>query len=761
MEDGPAALILSDMLAQFLIGSLLSAPSPAPAGIVLDSASRHRPQLRLQSLAANWVPDALGRAETSNRRLPRGRLQEASAPFVGNWVGDFAAFKRMWPKAVADGSWQFLVTGFWRAVQGLNTDFGDPPSRAAWPGILDAWDAWVETVDPSFRATLGEMTSTELCRPGRPYSLQAVAPGSRYSVDLSPARVQGTVVARVQRYVRKGLSFGRLVPMPAPAPWTPKGSEPWSVSLPEPGLYRIVLRSEGWYQQFLVQATEVGSMAVPTDSGSLVWAPGGKGRKWLVWKTAAGKVDSAPIGDAPLHVGLAPSADSGLVGVACGQDLSILRLRRPRTAQGSIVFGSKDKDWYGRPAMSAPRPESMSNTWSASLVATPDAVEPGALVRVAGLVRRAGPYGLPDSARADSVELRIDTGRGPSVHRNVATTPSGLWADSIVVRNQSSFTLERVWSRGKVVVTNACKLAMVRVRDTAAAVLPGRASFHSGGSRPAGAVEHRLQPDSSRLVLLASGKALDWKYPVRPGDTVLTVPPQAAAAGGWSVERLDARGPEWTHERAEILFDPPKGEGWMPLTVAPGLPDSVQAGSAIALSLRPRLGAPSPAEVFLAVGPDTLAGELGGMAEFLGRAWARSEMSFPDQRVNALGINNMGSVLADFDEETEPNRFARLGILTFPGPCVRCRPWTGSFTSSSAYGYEQPCSIGYSYGPAVPAAARLPGPDLWAGPFAVGTDGRLPDGFRWPIRPGRYRVQLWGIDASGRVLAWEKAVAVR
>ena len=129
------------MLAQFLIGSLLSAPSPAPAGIVLDSASRHRPQLRLQSLAANWVPDALGRAETSNRRLPRGRLQEASAPFVGNWVGDFAAFKRMWPKAVADGSWQFLVTGFWRAVQGLNTDFGDPPSRAAWPGILDAWDA--------------------------------------------------------------------------------------------------------------------------------------------------------------------------------------------------------------------------------------------------------------------------------------------------------------------------------------------------------------------------------------------------------------------------------------------------------------------------------------------------------------------------------------------------------------------------------------------------------------------------------------------
>lgn len=739
---------------------LLTSTSFSTEGrIVFDSTGVRRPRIHLPALARQWTPDAFAKAETSNKRQSRKLLAEYSAPFKGRWEDDFAVFKKRWSKAVADGTWQLLVTGFWRAINGLNEDFGDSPTKEQWVRMMDEWDAWMETTDPRLRATLGEMTGREFCKGASSFGRPVVAPGSEFALDFSRARVEGPVTARVQRYVRKGLSFDRLVPAKGPAPWTPGTSPYWSIRLADPGLYRIVLRSKAWYQQVLLEVSDVRTMTVATDSGALVWAPGGAKRKWLLWKTASGKVDSAPIGEAPLHLGFSEQADSALVGVASGQDLSVLRMRLPRLGQAAIVFGSRDLDWHGRPVSSAPRPETMAFAWAASIVATPDAVESGAVARASGVVRRMDPYGRPDSARADSLELEIDTGNG-SIRRRVPVSPEGLWTDSVVLHSDGGFSLERLWSGGRVVAENLCRMAHVRVRNGASGTLAGRREQERDGTP--GAVRHRLQPDSARLLILATGKALDWKYPASPGDTAYEVPMQPTAAGGWSLERIDVAGSGWTHDRVDVLFDPPKGEGWMGLTVG-AQPDSVAAGSPLDLVIVPRHGKTAPAAVFVALMDDSLAGTLDGMGDLLGKAWARSELSFPDQALSAVGINNMGSMIASYDEDADLDRFVRLGLRVFPGPCVRCHPWTGSYSDGSLANYrpQQQCSIGYTFGPGTKAPAPLSAPSIWEGPVAVGPDGVVPGSLHWPSRPGRHRLQVWGIDMSGRLLAWEKSVVVR
>lgn len=740
--------------------------SSAPS-VVFDSAGVRRPQLRLSNLAMDWRPPLLADAEPVwLPRLPRKRLTEAATPFQGSWAADFPRFKRMWPSAVKDGSWQVLVAAFWRRIQGLDSDFGDGPSRDEWPALLAQWADWIETIDIRLRPSLGEVTGRELCRAPKVYGGPVVEPGGSVLVDPSRAVAKGPISIRIQRFERKGLAFVNLVSLPSPKPWTPGADDEGflRIQLPQAGLYRVVLRAPGWYHQLLLQATSIPTMTAPTDSGVLIWAPGGgkNTKKHLVWKRRDGQIDSVRLGNAPLHVGLSAADDSGLVAVAIGQELSPLRLRRPRPAQATALFGSMEMDWYGRPSNRPPRRDAMDFAWQAALVATPSAVEEGDWMRVSGLVRRLDPYGRPDSAQADSVILIVDQDSMPSLRKAISPDAWGILADSIRISRDARLMLEAIHADGREVIAFYGATAQVRVRRPATGCLNAQDSADMAAA-PARAEESSFYNEipTGALAVLSNGRVLDWRFVDPAGDRTLRIPPQAEAAAGGTVDLLVPGKADWTMHRTHDRSNEQDGEAWMGLTMSP-VADTVAAGSKLELRIVPRNGDHASTRLMVSLTPDSLAGSLTSLNVFHGKAWGGQELTMPDQNVQRLGVNNFASPWDELDNGREPDRLGRLGLLANPALCIRCRPWTGSYSSGGRNPQPPHNSASFTIR-SVPCRSSDPiqAPAIWTGPIALSEDGRVPGDHRWPASPGRYRLQAWGIDEVGRHLGWEKVVVVR
>jgi hypothetical protein len=113
------------------------------------------------------------------------------------------------------------------------------------------------------------------------------------------------------------------------------------------------------------------------------------------------------------------------------------------------------------------------------------------------------------------------------------------------------------------------------------------------------------------------------------------------------------------------------------------------------------------------------------------------------------------------DKRRDPDLFERIGMRPFPPICIVCGPWIGSWDTKAGKA-QLPGSCGWSF-PARDCAKQDPRGLHAAFSARVPTDsvGTVRLEATWPELPGAWRLQAWGMDASGRILAWERTVRIR
>lgn len=747
--------------------SLLLAGSAAIAA--LDSAGRRHPQVHLPDVAPSWTPRILkdrlildvgdGEVATAARAL----LARSNALYGGEWNGDFARFRARWPRSLADNSWPVAVAAFWRSRgdEDLRSPAGRPGGSA--PLALQEWVRWMETTDPKVRLALADLTSRELSTPGA-LGATDLAVGESLALDLSGCRFDGPVRVRIERIVRRGLSFQELRPHAAVQTWKPPVAKPVWTSRPwsEPGLFRVVWEARGFYQQALVRVGRIEIFSIPTDSGMLVWAdPNAQNPTKIVWMDRRGRIDSLAADlSRPLHIGFPASSDSGLVGVVSGNGFATLRLRRPRPLHHQTLGWTEERDRGGLPLLVPPRVHGRSG-WTASSLLERDVFETGEWLRVSGWMRHMDAYGRPDSLRGDSLEWSLEPFFGAATRRWVKPDARGRWTDSVKVRLKGRVHVTALAAGGVVVKDEFCETGSVfRVRDAERSCLESRHGDSSLSSAPDTIrLDLRRKSNPPSLVVVTQGRALDWRLATDDSGFVADIPSDPALANGAAVLLVSPAPRGWNGWRQALESEPRCTESRFPLAVQATMPPVAKQGTPLpALRVVARSGPPPDLTLSLRLVPEEYAASLQPLCQALGQGWAASEVYTGEAAWKPLGLGE--TEFQSYDRRRDPDLFARIGVRTLPPLCIACRPWVGSWEPRGANaelrstcgwtGQDQPCH----------RSSSLPLERFRILETPIDSTGAVAAKMAWPKWPGLWRLQAWGIDALGRVLAWERTIRV-
>lgn len=740
------------------------------APLVLDSAGRRQPAIHLVEVAPSWAPSVLRDrlvlevGEGPGADAARAALARAAATYGGDWKSDFARFRSRWLRSLADNSWSVEVAAFWRtrADEELPSRSGLQGPAAA--SELQEWVRWMESADPRVRWDLADLTSRELSTPGV-LSPTDIDVGGIVTLDLSRSRFDGPVRVRVERLVRKGLSFLETRGFGPVQTWKPPAAKPvWSSrSWPEPGLFRIVWEAKGFYQQAFVRVGGLEPIAFPTDSGMLVWAgPSGGGASRIVWMGRRGKVDSLAVDlSVPLHIGFPPASDSGLVALVSGNAFATLRLHRPAPDLQERLGLTEERDRHGLPLLVPPRRQGRSG-WTAASLLERDAYEKGEWLRVSGWMRHLDPYGRPDSLRGDSLEWSVEPFSGAPTRRWAKPDASGWWTDSAKVELKGRVHVTALAAEGRLLKEEFCETGtLYRVRDAERSCLEiGDAEAPLPAAPDTLWLDLRRKSDLPALAVLTQGRALDWR--LATGDSALLprIPKTPALAGGASIllAAPSASG-GWTGWRQSLEQELACSQRRFPLAVETDLPAKPRKGSPLpSLRVVARTGPVPSLKVSVRLVPDGYAAPLQPLCRILDRSWAVSEVYTGEAAWKPLGLGEPD--FQSYGRRRDPDPFARIGVRSLPPLCIACGPWTGSWKTQPGDA-SLPSGCGWT-SPDRPCehAGTIPVLRFSVREARVDSTGELRTGLAWPETPGSWRLQAWGIDSLGRVLAWERTVGI-
>jgi hypothetical protein len=747
--------------------SLLLAVSSAVAG--LDSAGRRAPRLHLPEVAPSWTPALLkdrlileigdgAAAEAAREALP-----PLSAAYTGAWTADFAKFRSQWPRSLANRSWPIAVAAFWRSRGDEEPQARPGLQSPSGPAMLQEWVRWMESTDPKVRLALADLTSRELSTPGA-LGATDLAIGESLVLDLSRSRFDGPLRVRTERILRRGLSFQETRPYGSVQIWTPPVAKPVWSSKPwmEPGLFRVVWEARGFYQQALVRVGRLEVFSIPTDSGMLVWADKTlPDSTRIVWMDRRGKVDSVAADlSRPLHIGFPVPADSGLVGIVSGTGFATLRLRRPRPSHHEALGWAEERDRIGRPLLVPSRTRGRAG-WVAASLLDREVFEKGDWMRVSGWMRRMDAYGRPDSSRGDSLRWSVEPFFGPATHRWVKPDAAGRWTDSIRVQRKGRVHVTALAAGGAVFHDAFCEIGSVyRVRDADRSCLESRPP-DSGLSSAPDTIRLDLRTKSTlpALLVLTQGRALDWRFATDDNGLQAKIPFHPTLAAGASVLLVSSASGGWNGWRQALESEPSCTESRFPLGLSATLPAVAKKGSPLPpLRVVARTGPPPAMTVSLRLVPDEFAASLKPLCQALGRGWAASEVYTGDAAWRPLGLGE--PPFQSYDQRRDPDPFVRIGVRTQPPLCIACGPWTGSWEARAGKA-EVPSGCGWA-GQDEPClkSGKIPAERILVVEAPIDSTGSLVTPLSWPKWPGRWRLQAWGIDAQGRVLAWERTVRV-
>lgn len=755
------------MIMFLLTTALLAGPTVATP---LDSVGIRQPRIRLPEVSGSWASAllrdrmVLDAGETRGAEKARMALAQSNARYRGEWKSDFAKFRSRWPRALSDGSWPIEVAALWRtrSDQELSTRPGLRGTTG--PAMLQDWVRWLETSAPGVRFALADLTGRELSNPGV-VGAQGLAVGDSLSLDLSQVRFDGPVRIRIEQFVRRGLALHDLRAVQPPQTWKAPAAKPvWtSKPLTTPGLYRFVWQARGYYQQALVRVGDLRLLGISTDSGMLLWASGQKTKtSKLLWMTRQSKLDSLEIDlSKPVHLGFPAIADSGLLAVVAGEDFTTFRLHRPRPAQQDQANLTEERDRRGLPLRVAPRIWGRSG-WQAASVLERDAFEPGELLRVSGWMRHLDAYGRPDRLRGDSLQWSIEPFSGPPTRRWVQPDSLGRWNDSAPVARKGRVHVRALAAGGEILKDDFCEPGSVfRIRDIDKSCLDARTSDSIDGfGIDTLDIVARGRTSGPSLLLAVQGRALDWVYSASDTAPRARLPSSPELAGGVSALLVTPTTGGWAGVRQSLEPEDACRESRFPLTIATRLSSIAKAATPIPpLEVRARSGPLPSMTISVRLVPDGLAASLGPMCRMQGQSRAASEIYTGEADWSPLGLGEIE--FQSYGKRRDPDLFARIGLRTLPPLCIACGPWRGSWDAGIGKA-DLPSGCGWS-SPDLPCATSEPisREKIQIVQVAVGTDGAVATGLNWPKWPGSWRLQAWGIDAFGRLLAWEKSIQVR
>ncbi len=736
---------------------------------VFDSIGARRPAIRIPEIAPSWAPATL-----TNRLVPdigegarsekaRALLRSWSATFRGGWKSDFAEFRRRWPKSHSDGTWPVLAASFWRSRPDQELQSAPGLSGLSAAASLAEWVRWLETAPLAARLALADVTSRELSKPGA-IDATTLPVGGSFSLDLSSARFDGPVRISIERLARRGTEFS--LRRESEHTWNAPAARPvWtSKAHASPGLYRYVWTANGFYQQALVHVGNLKVVGIPTDSGMLVWAHGtAKAPTRLVWKSKSGKTDSLTVDlSAPAHLGFPRGSDSGLVGVVSGTEFATLRLRRARPARQEELGLPEQRDRRGLPILVGPRPGGSSG-WHATSLLERDAYEPGETMRFSGWMRHFDPYGEPDKRRPDSLRWTLEPFSGKEVHRWVPVDSNGFWQDSATVGIKGRLRVSALAAQGAIQEPSYCDPGNIfRVSDPANSCLEDLDRSPLPAGEP-DTIEVELDQDQARagMLVLTRGKALDWRRFTDTSGARIRIPADHRLSGGASMVVVTPTPDGWSAWRGRVSGTDACAESRFPLRIATDPARQVPAGSPIpALAVRDASGAGvAGMSISVRLVPDATAASLRPLCAALDRSTASTEAYTGDGTWTTWGL--VEPEFQSVDKRRDPDVFERIGVRPFPPICIVCGPWKGSWDTKPGKA-RLPGSCGWSF-PTRDCAKRdrLGFREAFSVRVATDSSGTVDLGATWPGQAGAWRLQAWGIDASGRILAWERTVHVR
>lgn len=736
---------------------------------VLDSAGTRRPEARLPEIASSWSPATLRDrlvpdiGEGSRSEKARALLRNWTGSFRGDWKSDFAEFRRRWPKSLSDGTWPVLVSAFWRSRPDQELQSAPGLSGLSAAASLAEWVRWQETTPLSARLALADITSRELSKPGA-VDTTTLPVGGSFSLDLSSARFDGPVRISIERFARRGTDFS--LRSESAQTWAAPAARPvWtSQTHSSPGLYRYVWTANGFYQQALVHVGNLQVVGIPTDSGMLVWAHGAaKAGTRLVWKSKSGKTDSLAVDlSAPVHVGFPRGSDSGLVGVVSGKEFATLRLRRARPERQEALGLTEQRDRRGLPILVGPRLGGTSG-WHAASLLERDAFEPGETMRFSGWMRHFDAYGAPDKRRADSLRWSLEPFSGKETQRWVAVDSNGFWQDSVVIGIKGRLRVSALAAEGAIQEASYCDAGnLFRVFDLDNSCLEDRVRSPLLPGAP-DTIEVGLDEEQCRpgLFVLTQGRALDWRHLADPSGARIRIPADHRLSGGASVVVVTPKPDGWSAWRGRVAGTNACVESRFPLSIRTELPADVAAGSPLpGLAVQNASGVPvAGMTISVRLVPDATAATLRPLCAAFDKVRASTEAYTGDGNWTTWGL--VEPEFQSVDRRRDPDVFERIGVRPFPPICIVCGPWSGSWDTKAGKA-ELPGSCGWSF-PTRDCAKqdRLGLGEAFSARIATDSAGVVHLPATWPGRPGAWRLQAWGMDASGRILAWERTLRVR
>ena len=751
--------------------TLLLALLPTGFGTMasLDSAGLRRPQIHLSEVSPSWAPRALKNrlilevGDGAGADAARASLAQSSGLYSGEWKSDFAKFRSRWPRCLADNSWPVAVAAFWRSRGDEELQSRTGLQGPAAPPMLQEWVHWMEEADPKVRLALADLTSRELSTPGA-MGATDLAVGDSFTLDLSKSRFDGPVRVRVEQIVRKGLSFLDSRPYGSGQTWKPPvakpvwSSKPWTT----PGLFRIVWEARGFYQQALIRVGGLELFSIPTDSGMLVWAGGTNNASTkIVWMDKQGKVDSLAVDlSRPLHLGFPQASDSGLLAVVSGNEFATLRLRRPRPSQHELLGLAEERDRRGLPVLVPPRIQARSG-WTAASLLERETYEAGEWLRVSGWMRHLDPYGRPDNLRGDSLEWSLEPFFGASTRRWVKPDAWGRWKDSAKVQLKGRVHVTALAAAGTILKDEFCESGSVyRVRDEDHSCTESGSTDSSLAWTPDTVrLDLRKKSQLPSLLVMTQGRALDWLYATVDSSLQAKIPATPALAGGASVLLVAPSSRGWNGWRQTLEHELTCNESRFALGIQSSLPAIAKKGTHLPpLRVVARTGPPASMSVSLRLVPVEFAASLKPLCRSLGQAWAASEVYTGDEAWSPLGLGEPD--FQSYDQRRDPDPFVRIGVRTLPPLCIACGPWVGSWEPRTSKA-DLPAACGWtSQDPPCLRTGTIPVGRFLSQEAPVDSSGTIGTELSWPKWAGAWRIQAWGIDSLGRILAWERTIRV-
>jgi hypothetical protein len=301
--------------------------------------------------------------------------------------------------------------------------------------------------------------------------------------------------------------------------------------------------------------------------------------------------------------------------------------------------------------------------------------------------------------------------------------------------------------------------SLYRVRDADRSCLAGPTDSSLAWSPDTIHVDLRKKSTLPSLLVMTQGRALDWLFAPQDSDLQAKIPSTPMSAAGASVLLVAPSSHGWSGWRQSLEHEQVCTESRFPLAIETSLPAIAKKGTPLPpLRVVARTGRPSALTVSLRLVPDEFAASLKPLCRILGRAWASSEVYTGDAPWNPLGLGETD--FQNFDQRRDPDPFVRLGMRPLPPLCIACGPWVGSWEPRTGKA-DLPSACGWT-SQDLPClrSGTIPAGRFLSQESSVDSAGTVRSDLSWPKWPGSWRLQAWGIDSLGRVLAWERRIRI-